>query len=85
MKVESFNPAGCVKDRIGVSMILDGIETPAYEEIVARLGFRSPSAATAALVTAKRNFVRILVGDRVTVELTPHDLGRGRIVRRVAT
>ncbi|MBP1604480.1 MAG: translation initiation factor [Acidobacteria bacterium] len=33
----------------------------------------------------QRNFVRILVGDRVTVELTPHDLGRGRIVRRVGT
>jgi translation initiation factor IF-1 len=31
----------------------------------------------------QRNFVRIVVGDRVTVQLTPHDLGRGRIVRRV--
>ena len=31
----------------------------------------------------RRNFVRVLVGDRVLVELAPHDLGRGRIVRRV--
>jgi translation initiation factor IF-1 len=30
----------------------------------------------------ERNFVRLLVGDRVTVELTPRDLTRGRIVRR---
>jgi translation initiation factor IF-1 len=29
-----------------------------------------------------RNFVRLVVGDRVTVELSPRDVGRGRIVRR---
>jgi translation initiation factor IF-1 len=27
-----------------------------------------------------RNFVRILIGDRVRLELAPKDLGRGRIV-----
>ena len=32
----------------------------------------------------QRNFVRVLVGDRVHVQLSPHDLGRGRIVRRAA-
>lgn len=31
-----------------------------------------------------KNFVRLVVGDRVTVELTARDLARGRIVRRVA-
>lgn len=31
----------------------------------------------------RRNFVRVLVGDRVVVELSPYDLTRGRIVRRV--
>lgn len=31
----------------------------------------------------ERNFVRILVGDRVEVELTPRDLTRGRIVRKL--
>jgi translation initiation factor IF-1 len=30
----------------------------------------------------ERNFVRVLVGDRVVVELTPRDLSRGRIVRK---
>jgi translation initiation factor IF-1 len=30
-----------------------------------------------------RNFVRVLVGDRVAVELTPRDLTRGRIVRKL--
>jgi len=30
----------------------------------------------------RRYRIRILVGDRVTVELSPHDLSRGRIVYR---
>jgi translation initiation factor IF-1 len=43
-----------------------------------------------ALVTAHiadridRNFVRVLVGDRVRLALSPVDRGRGRIVERVA-
>jgi translation initiation factor IF-1 len=30
---------------------------------------------------AKANFLRVRPGDRVSVELSPHDPGRGRIVR----
>jgi translation initiation factor IF-1 len=30
-----------------------------------------------------RNFVRVLVGDRVRVELSPVDVKRGRIVERL--
>jgi translation initiation factor IF-1 len=30
-----------------------------------------------------RNFVRILVGDRVRIELSPRDVGRGRIVQKI--
>ena len=30
----------------------------------------------------ERNFIRVLVGDRVVVELTPRNLTRGRIVRK---
>jgi len=30
----------------------------------------------------RMNFIRILPGDRVTVELSPYDLKRGRIVYR---
>ena len=29
-----------------------------------------------------RNFVRLVVGDRVTLEMSPRDKTRGRIVRR---
>lgn len=31
----------------------------------------------------RKNFIRILPGDRVRVELSPYDLTRGRIVRRL--
>ena len=31
----------------------------------------------------ERNFIRVLVGDRVVVALTPRDLTRGRIVRKL--
>ena len=31
----------------------------------------------------ERNFVRLLVGDRVEVELVPRDLTRGRILRKL--
>jgi translation initiation factor IF-1 len=30
----------------------------------------------------RKNFIKILVGDRVTVELSPYDLNRGRITYR---
>jgi translation initiation factor IF-1 len=30
-----------------------------------------------------RNFMRLLVGDRVRVELSPVDAGRGRIVAKI--
>jgi len=33
--------------------------------------------------TVKRNFVRLVPGDRVEVELTPHDPTRGRITKKL--
>jgi translation initiation factor IF-1 len=30
-----------------------------------------------------RNFLRVLVGDRVRIELSPLDRGRGRIVEKI--
>ena len=30
-----------------------------------------------------RNFVRLLVGDRVRIELSPVDSGRGRIIEKI--
>ncbi|HLQ37749.1 MAG TPA: translation initiation factor IF-1 [Planctomycetota bacterium] len=31
----------------------------------------------------RRNFIRIIPGDKVTVEVSPYDLTRGRIIYRV--
>lgn len=33
--------------------------------------------------TMRRNRIRVLPGDRVTVEFTPYDLKLGRIIRRL--
>ena len=30
----------------------------------------------------RKNFIKVLVGDRVTVELTPYDLSKGRLTFR---
>ena len=38
---------------------LDGVAPPPYEELVGRLGFRSPAEASNALITAKRAFARL--------------------------
>lgn len=31
----------------------------------------------------RKNYIRILTGDKVTVQLTPYDLSKGRITYRV--
>ena len=31
----------------------------------------------------RKNYIRVLPGDRVTVEISPYDLSKGRIVKRV--
>ena len=36
-----------------------------------------------AVGAVKRNFVRLVPGDRVEVELAPEDPGRGRIIRKL--
>ena len=33
-------------------------------------------------VNMRKNYIRILTGDKVTVEMTPYDLSKGRIVFR---
>jgi translation initiation factor IF-1 len=50
------------------------VEIEGKHRITAHLGGKSAGGA--------RNFVRVLVGDRVVVELTPRDTTRGRIVRK---
>jgi translation initiation factor IF-1 len=43
-----------------------------------------PRRVTAHLGTGQeRNFIRLLVGERVEIELAPRDRTRGRIVRKI--
>jgi len=51
------------------------VEIDGKYRVTAHLGGKSVGGA-------ERNFVRVLVGDRVVVELTPRDTTRGRIVRK---
>ena len=49
-----------------------------------RLKLDEGSSVTAHIAgNVDRNFIRLLVGDRVRVELSPVDVGRGRIVEKV--
>jgi len=41
-------------------------------------------AHLAGQVSGERNFIRLLPGDRVEVDVSPHDLTRGRIVRKLS-
>jgi hypothetical protein len=50
---------GVFKARL-LDPILDGTRAPSYEELIARLGFRSPAEASNALITARRQFDRLL-------------------------
>ena len=48
-----------------------------------RVGIDGGRDVTAHAVSGPgRNFVRLVVGDRVALELSPRDLGRRRIVRK---
>jgi translation initiation factor IF-1 len=40
-------------------------------------------AHLAGQASGERNFIRLLPGDRVVVDVSPNDLTRGRIVRKI--
>jgi hypothetical protein len=50
---------GVFKARL-LDPMLDGADVPGYEDLVARFGFQSPAEASNALITAKRQFDRLL-------------------------
>ncbi len=66
----------------------DGIVGTVVEQLPSAL-YRIRLEDGGATVTAHiadridRNFVRLLVGDRVRIELSPVDTGRGRIVEKL--
>jgi translation initiation factor IF-1 len=63
---------------------VDGIVTELMPSALYRVRLDDgPSVVAHIADRIDRNFVRVLVGDRVRVELSPLDLGRGRIVERL--
>jgi translation initiation factor IF-1 len=61
-----------------------GVVTETLPSVMYRVRLDQGSVVTAHIADRMdRNFVRILVGDRVRVELSPTDVGRGRIVAKV--
>jgi len=61
-----------------------GVVTETLPSVMYRVKLDDGGTVTAHIADRiDRNFVRILVGDRVKVELSPVDIGRGRIVERL--
>jgi translation initiation factor IF-1 len=64
---------------------LEGIVTELMPGALYRVRLEQGSMVTAHIADRMdRNFVRILVGDRVRLELSPADAGRGRIVEKLS-
>ena len=65
-------------------MAITGSVTETLPSALYRVRLEDGSVVTAHIADRiDRNFVRLLVGDRVRVELSPVDAGRGRIVEKV--
>ena len=47
-----------------------------------RVELENGHVVTAHISGMRKNYIRILTGDKVTVEMTPYDLSKGRIVFR---
>lgn len=62
---------------------LDGIVTEVRPNTVFKVKLDKGHIITAHISgKIRKNYIRILVGDRVKVEMTPYDLSKGRIIYR---
>ena len=62
---------------------MDGVVTDTLPNTTFRVQLENDHTVTAHISgKMRKNYIRILTGDKVTVELTPYDLTRGRIVYR---
>lgn len=70
-KQENLSFSGIVQEELGNSMFrvsLDNMEVPA---ILCTISGKM-----------RKNFIKIIAGDKVRIEVSPYDLTRGRIVSR---
>ena len=62
---------------------IDGVVTEAFPNAMFEVKLQNGHTILATISGKLRmNFIRILPGDKVTVELSPYDLNRGRITWR---
>jgi translation initiation factor IF-1 len=68
----------------GAQVALEGVVTAQLPSALYRVKLDAGNDVTAHIAgRVDRNFLRLLVGDRVRVELTPRDPGRGRILEKL--
>ncbi len=66
------------------NQIIEGQVTEALPNTMFKVVLGDGRAVLATLTgRMRRNFIRILPGDRVRVEMTPYDRDRGRIVYKI--
>lgn len=62
---------------------MEGVVTETLPNTTFRVELENGHLVTAHISgKMRKNYIRILTGDKVTVELTPYDLSKGRIVYR---
>ena len=72
-------------DVVGVVGVVDGVVTEQLPSGLYLVRLDRGQIVTAHIADrADRNFIRVLVGDRVRVELSPVDRSRGLIVEKLA-
>lgn len=73
------------QERVGGRPEVVGVVLEQLPSLLFRVKLEGGALVTAHIADrTDRNFVRVLVGDRVRLQLSPVDRGRGRIVEKIA-
>jgi len=66
-------------------IVVTGVVTESLPNVMFRVMLDTNGVTILAQASGKlrQNFIKILVGDKVKVEMSPYDLTRGRIVTRL--
>jgi translation initiation factor IF-1 len=73
------------ESRLGTGAEVTGVIVEALPSGLYRVRLDERTAQVVAHIADRmgRNFIRLLIGDRVRIELSPADAGRGRIVEKL--
>ena len=67
-------------------MVFEGVVIESLPNTVFKVELENKHVITAHISgKMRKNYIRILTGDEVTVEMTPYDLTKGRIITRHKT